>query len=519
MKMARRTSILLVFSVMAGCTVGPDYVRPEVTTIMPETFAGASDVWKLAVPRDQIPRGAWWEVFSDPELDRLEAEAVEGSQRLKAAVAKFAQARAAADVARSGLFPRIGAGAVATRQHDSANRPLNSTGEAAGKGFTYPSFTVPFDLSWEPDLWGRVRRQVESSRAREEAEAAEIESVWLALTAELAADYFALRSLDDERQLLLQSVEAYRRALELVRSRRGAGLVSDLDVAQADTALRTAEALLPPNALARTRFEHAIAVLTGQPAPLFRLPEGPVPPEPPVLPPGLPSGLLERRPDVAAAERRMAAANAGIGVAEAAFYPSLRLGALGGTQSIDSSSLFSAPSRLWALGASPALPLFQGGQLRANVRATRAAWDETVARYRDTVLVAFAEVEDNLAAQRLLADEYERLVVASTSARKQAEIARTRYEHGLVSYLPVVTAETLAFERDRAVVRSRGQRSTAAVALIKSLGGGWVPPLARSLGKPPSSSGSEPSSSFPPSSSNVLRSRSPRGATSSRSRR
>ena len=474
----RRSVVLAVFASLAtfaGCSVGPDYVRPEAVPQMPESFAGASDVWKPAVPADATPRGAWWELFGDPELDRLEAEAAEGSQRLKAATARFAQARASADVARSGLYPRIGVGAAATRQHDSAERPLNTTGEAAGKSFTYPNFVVPFDLSWEPDLWGRVRRQVEAASAREEAEAADGESVRLALTAEVAADYFALRALDAERRFLLASVAGYERGLELARSRRAAGLVPDLDVAQAETALRTAEALLPPNALARSRFEHALAVLTGRAAPLFHVPEGSLAGEPPLVPAGLPSELLERRPDVAAAERRMAAANASVGLAQAAFYPSLRLGAVGGTQSIESGTLFSAPSRFWALGASLTAPLFQGGQLRANLRVSQAAWDEAVARYREVVLVAFAEVEDNLAAQRLLADEHERLAVAAAAARRQADIARSRYEHGLASYLPVVTAETLLFERERAVVRSRGQRAAAAVALVKSLGGA-IPP-------------------------------------------
>lgn len=458
---------------LAGCLVGPVYLRPPATEAMPEGFVSGQEAWRAAAPKDALPRGDWWTVFGDADLDRLERQALLDSQRLKAATARLGQARAAADVVRSGLFPRVGVAATATRQHDSEERPLATTGVAAGKGFTYDTFTIPFDLSWEVDLWGRARRQLESARARQAAESAERGAVELALTAEVAADTLAIRTLDDEHRLLVEGLDGLRRALALVEARRAAGLVTDLDVAQADTALRTAEALLPPNRLARARFEHALAVLTGQAAQRFHLAERAESPALPVVPPGLPSDLLERRPDVAASERRMAAANAGIGLAEAAYYPALRLGAVGGVQSTDASALFAAPSVLWALGGALTLPVFQGGQQRAAVAAARGSWDEAVARYRETVLTAFAEVEDNLAAQQLLAEEHERLSAAAASARHQADLALGRYQHGLVTYLPVVTAHGLALERARAVVRSRGQRWTAAVALIKALGGGW----------------------------------------------
>lgn len=487
-------ALLLAFlGALAACTVGPDYVRPDAVPRVPDAFAEAGGAWKEASPGDRTPRGEWWRLFGDAELDRLEAEAMQGSQRLAAAAARFEQARAAADVARSGLFPRIGAGASATRQHDSEERPLATTGQAAGRGFTYNNFTLPFDLSWEPDLWGRVRRQQEAAVAREEAEAADGESVRLALSAEVAVDYLALRALDAERRFLLASVEGYARALELTRSRRAAGLVSDLDVAQAETTLRSAEAFLPPNTLSRSRFEHALAVLTGKAAPLFHIRESEAAAEIPRIPAGLPSDLLERRPDVAAAERRMAAANAGVGVAKAAFYPSLRLGAAAGFQSIDTATVLGAPSGLWAFGAAITAPLFQGGQRRASLRISWAAWDEAVARYRDVVLVAFAEVEDALAAQRLLAEEHDRLEVAAAAAHRQAAIARRRWEHGLSSYLPVVTAEALVFEKERAVVRSGGQRAAAAVALVKSLGGAPAP----------GGAGPAPQSSSAPGSSNA----------------
>jgi len=441
---------------------------------MPDAYAGASNEWKTATPQAHLPKGAWWEIFGDDELNRLEAMAAGANQQLQAAVARFAQARALADVARSGLFPRIGVGFSASRQRDSVNRPLATTGEAAGKSFTYDNFVLPFDLSYEVDLWGRVRREVESARAAARADAADVEAVRLTIAAEAAADYFTLRALDGEATALSASIEAYHKALELTRNRRAGGLASDLDVAQAETVLKTVESQLPVLVLTRAKFEHALAVLTGQPANLFRLPAVSLDRQPPAIPAGLPSSLLERRPDIAAAERRMAAANAAIGVAKAAFFPVVQFNGLAGFQSIDAGTLFDWPSRLWAVGPSVSLPLFEGGRRRADMRGAQAAYQETVARYRDTVLRAFADVEDNLAAQRLLADQYDQELAALASARKQLEIAQNRYCSGLVSYLHVTTAENMVLERERAVARLRGQRFVAAVALVKSLGGGFI---------------------------------------------
>jgi multidrug efflux system outer membrane protein len=459
---------------VAGCAVGPDYHRPVAVTTMPDAYAGASNEWKTATPQAHLPKGAWWEIFGDDELNRLEAMAAGANQQLQAAVARFAQARALADVARSGLFPRIGVGFSASRQRDSVNRPLATTGEAAGKSFTYDNFVLPFDLSYEVDLWGRVRREVESARAAARADAADVEAVRLTIAAEAAADYFTLRALDGEATALSASIEAYHKALELTRNRRAGGLASDLDVAQAETVLKTVESQLPVLVLTRAKFEHALAVLTGQPANLFRLPAVSLDRQPPAIPAGLPSSLLERRPDIAAAERRMAAANAAIGVAKAAFFPVVQFNGLAGFQSIDAGTLFDWPSRLWAVGPSVSLPLFEGGRRRADMRGAQAAYQETVARYRDTVLRAFADVEDNLAAQRLLADQYDQELAALASARKQLEIAQNRYCSGLVSYLHVTTAENMVLERERAVARLRGQRFVAAVALVKSLGGGFI---------------------------------------------
>ena len=465
---------LLALTLAAGCAVGPDYRRPAAVTAMPAAYAGASGEWKIATPRAHLPKGRWWEVFGDPALSRLEAEAAAANQEIKAVAARFVQARAAVDLARSGYFPRIGGAVAVTRQSDSANRPLGNTGEAAGPeaSHSYNNFTLPFDLGYELDLWGRVRRQVESARASAEASAADLEGVKLAIAAEVAADYFALRALDAEKAALDASLAVYRTSLLLTRHRRAGGLASDLDVVQAETVLQTALAQQPALTRLRLQLVHALAVLTGRPASSFDLAGHPLDRAPPAILPGLPSTLLERRPDVAAAERRMAAANAGIGVAKAAYFPAIRLTGAAGLQSVDIGSLFTWPSLFWAVGLSASVPVFDG-RLGANLRAAKASYEETVARYRQTVLRAFAEVEDSLAAQRLLAEEYELQIVAWRSARKQVELATNRYRGGLSSYLQVAVAQNAALDHERTVARLRGQRFAASVALVKALGGGW----------------------------------------------
>lgn len=460
-------ALLVVAMVVNSCAVGPDYRRPDATTI-PEAYTGVSDEWKIAVPQAHLPKGNWWEIFGDPELNRLEAEAAEANQDLKAAYARFNQARANADVARSGLFPRISASFLPVEQHDSENRPV---GGRPGK--TYDTFTVPFDLSYELDLWGRVQRSIESAKAQVQASADDVESVKLAIQAEVAADYFAIRSLDADKTLLLSSIEVYRKSLDLVRNRRAGGMVSDLDVAQAETVLKSAESQLPDTAQQRAKFEHALAVLTGKNASFFRLPERPLELQPLVVPPALPSELLERRPDIAAAERRMAAANANIGVATAAFFPTIKFIGLAGFQSGEVGTLLGWPSGMWAVGPLLTLPLFQGGQLTANLSQAKASYEETVARYRQTVLVAFADVENNLTAEHLLVNQYEQVTAAAKAARRQQEIAGNRYSAGLVTYLEVATAQNTVLGIERSGMRLRGQQLVAVVALIKSLGGGW----------------------------------------------
>jgi outer membrane protein, multidrug efflux system len=466
-------SLMLVMMALSSCTVGPDYRRPDNKTI-PAAYTGVSDEWKVAAPQAHIPKGNWWAIFGDPELNRLEAEAAAANEDLKAAYARFNQARAVADVARSGLFPRLSASFQPVEQRDSKNRPVGGRPDQ-----TYDTFTVPFDLSYELDLWGRVRRTVEAAKAQIQAGTDDVESVRLAIQAEIAADYLTIRALDADNAMLLSSIATYRKSLALVQNRRAGGMVSDLDVAQAETVLKTAEAQLPDNALQRAKFEHALAVLTGKNASLLHLPERPLDLGPLVVPPDLPSELLERRPDVASAERRMAAANANIGVATAAFFPTIKFNAQAGFQSGDlaatrnMSNLFDWPSRMWAIGPSLTLPLFQGGQLTANLRQTKAAYEETVARYRQTVLTAFADVENNLAAEHLLAAQYAQVMAASKAARRQLEIATNRYGAGLVTYLEVATAQNTALGIERTAMRLRGQQLVAVVALIKSLGGGW----------------------------------------------
>lgn len=466
--------------ISAGCAVGPNYVRPSAPVA--ETYAGDTNRWKTAQPQAFLPKGKWWEIFNDPELSRLEEDADSANQQLKAAVAAFQQARAFVDVARSGYFPHVALSPSVTRERDSANRPIN--GISNGKAETFNTFAVPLDASYELDLWGRVRRNVESARASEQATADDVENIRLAIQAEVAADYFTLHAIDSEIDVLKSSVGVFTKSLELTRNRRAGGVATDLDVSQAETILKTTEAKLPVSILQRRRLEHALATLTGRSASSFQEKEKSLTLQPPVLPAGVPSELLERRPDIAASERRMASANAIIGVAKAAYYPKVTLNGLAGFESINASSLFDWPSRFWAIGPSISFPLFEGGQLRANVRSAKAGYEETIANYRQTVLTAFAEVEDNLAAQELLATENEAAGAALQSARKTLEIANNRYRAGLVTYLEVATAQSAALDLEQAYVLLHGDQLVTTVALIKSLGGGWSVESAANMSNP-----------------------------------
>jgi multidrug efflux system outer membrane protein len=386
---------------MYGCKVGPDYQRPSAlgTNSFPTQYSEVTGTnataWKPATPAAHLPRGRWWQAFQDAELDRLETIASSNSPELAGALARYDQAVALIKISRAQLFPQIETDPSYNRQRTSFNAPEN--GHPANSAHTYSTFTLPAQAGWELDLWGRVRRNVEAAQARATASADDVESTKLALQAELATDYFTLRALDQEYALVVRTSETFRRSLELTLNRRKGGIATDLDVSQAETQLRTAEAELPALRLQRTRVLHAMAMLCGQtPAGFAIAPiQGEENPTPEV-PPGLPSELLERRPDVAAAEQQMAAANAQVGVAQAAFYPSVRFDGLAGFQSISASSWFDWPSRFWSVGPTLQLPLFTGGKNRAQLAFSKAAYDEMVATYRLTVLNAFQEVEDAL---------------------------------------------------------------------------------------------------------------------------
>ncbi len=466
-----------VAMLLGGCAVGPDYNRPapfganaapSAFTVAPDTNAGQ---WKLAQPSAHLPRGAWWELFGDPELNRLETLASTNNQQLAAALSNFQQARALVDVSSAGYFPQLSANPSFTRQRTSANQ--SSRSGVAGSSFTFNTFSVPLDAAWEIDLWGRVRRAVEGSRARMAAAQDDLESLRLTVQAEVAIDYFTLKSRDAQQRLFEETAVTYRRSLELTQNRRQSGIASDLDVSQAETQLRAAEAEIPAIDLQRASLRHALATLCGQPATTFELAETTNTIHAPSIPVSLPSELLERRPDVAAAERRMAAANADVGVANAAFYPSVTLNGLAGFQSISASTLFNWESRLWSVGPTLSLPLFTGGRNRAQLASARAAYEATVANYRQTVLSAFQDVEDQLAAQRLLSRQSEAENAALKSARRTLDISLNRYKGGVITYLEVATAQSIALSHEQTVVQLNATRLNASISLIKALGAGW----------------------------------------------
>jgi multidrug efflux system outer membrane protein len=471
---------LALFFALVGCTVGPSYHRPSAlgTNAAPASFSGADQptpgvVWKSAEPSAHLPRGSWWQIFDDPELNRLEDFARANNQEVAAALARFDQARASVQIARANFFPQLSVDPSFTRQRTSFNQPLN--GRRAEVAHTYNTFSLALDAGWEVDLWGRVRRQTQAARARLAASSDDIEGVRLAVHAEIAADYFLLRAIDSELDLLQRNTETFQRSLELTVNRRKGGIATDLDVAQAETQLQTTEAALPALRLQRSQVDHALAVLCGQAATGFDVETDRAElKEVPAAPVSLPSELLERRPDIAASERRVAAANADIGVAQAAFYPRLRFSGLAGFESVGAPTLFDWPSRLWSLGPSVDLPIFTGGRNRAGLDFSKAAYQETVANYRATALKAFQEVEDQLAAQRLLADQLNAERKALTSAQRTLEIATNRYKAGLITYLEVATAQSAALNLERTVVELRGEKLVATVALIKALGGGWA---------------------------------------------
>jgi NodT family efflux transporter outer membrane factor (OMF) lipoprotein len=465
-----QTTALLVIGLMAlgGCAVGPRYSRPA--TAAPPAYKELPPNWKAAQPVDHVAKGKWWEVFQDAQLNALEDQINISNQTLKAAQAQFEQARAIVRINRAAQYPTVAAGVSATRNHLSSNRPNGRLSPTNN----YTDLQLPVDASYEADVWGRVRRTVEAARANAQASAADLESVSLSLHAELATDYFQLRSLDSEEQLLNSTAAAYEKALELTQNRYRGGVVSQVDVAQAETQLETTRAQAIDLGVQRAQFEHAIAVLMGQPASTFSLAPLPLASAPPVVPVGMPSDLLERRPDIAGNERRMAVANAQIGIAKAAYFPTITLSATGGFEGTSITNWLNGPGGFVTAGASALETIFDAGRRRAVSDEARAAYDQSVANYRQTVLGAFQEVEDSLAALRLLEEEGKTQNVAVEAAQRSLALSTSRYKGGVATYLEVITAQSFALNDQRLAVQVTGRRMTACVSLIKALGGGWT---------------------------------------------
>ncbi|MBW8877905.1 MAG: efflux transporter outer membrane subunit [Acidobacteria bacterium] len=465
---------LVCFGLAAACTVGPNYKTPPVE--VPAAFKEQPPPgvkpgdWKPAQPQDAARRGKWWEVFGDPQLNALEEQVAVANQTLAQAEAQFRGARAAVAEARAALFPTVTAGASVTTSRGSTGRSATGT---AGTSGTATIYQVPIDVSYEFDVWGRVRRQIEANVANAQASAADIEAVRLSLEAELAVDYFQLHGLDQQRQLLDTAITGYQKTLQINVNRHDQGVASGADVAQAETQLETTRAQAIDLGVARAELEHAIAILTGKPPADLTIAAAPLGVKPPAIPVELPAELLERRPDIAAAERRVAAANAQIGVATAAYYPSLGLTASGGFASSTLSNLFSLPNRFWSIGPSLLATVFDAGRRRAVTAQAQAAYEAEVAAYRESVLTAFQNVEDNLSSLRILSDEATQQSAAVAAAERSLTLAQNRYNGGITSYLEVITAENAALANERTAVDLAVRRLIASVNLVKALGGGW----------------------------------------------
>jgi NodT family efflux transporter outer membrane factor (OMF) lipoprotein len=463
-----------------GCTVGPDYVKPAVET--PSAFKEAQN-WKVAQPRDNLPRDKWWEVFDDPLLNELVAQVEINNQNVKFAEANVRQARALTDQARSAFFPTVTGNASATRAGGQRGGGASGSGSSGsgsnagggGGGSVANLYNVSLDATWELDLWGRVRRNVESSEAAAQASVADLGGATLSAQALLATDYLLLRVQDADIDLLQRTVTEYEKSLQLTRNQYAVGVAGRSDVALAETQLKSTQAQAINLAIQRAALEHAVAVLMGKPPAEFSIAPISLKQTFPDIPAGMPSELLERRPDVAAAERRAAAANAQIGVAEAAFFPTVTLSATGGFASSTIANLFSAPARYWSVGAALAQTIFDAGLRKAQTEQAIAAYDASVATYRQTVLGGFQEVEDNLAALRILEQQSAVQDEAVKAARESVTITLNQYRAGTANYLAVVVVQAALLSNERAAVTILGQRYAASVALIKALGGGWSP--------------------------------------------
>jgi len=469
MNMVKQILILAGCAMLGGCSLAPRYARPSIET--PAAFkeaSGATNIWQVAQPRDSVDRGPWWGVFQDPQFNALAAQVAVSNQNVAAAFANFLAARALVNEARAQWYPTLGV-------NPSVARTRQSAGGSGGAARHNPStdYALPFDAAWQVDVWGRVHNTVAASAAEAQASAADLENVRLTAQAELAADYFELRAQDTLKRLYDDTVVAYRASYDLTKIRFQTGIASDQDVAQAEAQLETAQAQDTHLGILRAQLEHAIAVLIGKPAPTFSIPMEPLKTHPPATPAEIPARLLERRPDIAAAERRVASANAQIGVAKAAYYPTITLSASGGYGSSSLSSLLDWPSRVWSIGAGLGETIFDAGLRKATVAQSRAVYDGTVAQYRQTVLAAFQQVEDALAALRILEQETRQQETAVASSARYLDLAETRYRLGIDSYLNVATAQTALLANRQTLVGLRTQQMTACVQLIAALGGGW----------------------------------------------
>ncbi|MFZ0199753.1 MAG: efflux transporter outer membrane subunit [Candidatus Sulfotelmatobacter sp.] len=473
------SAAVLLLGFAAGCTVGPRYSRPSAPVPAPDAWK-TQPPWEQASPEDAIPKGEWWKIYHDADLNAYEQELLQANQSLEAARDRLNQARSLARVATADFFPQLSTDPSAVRERGSGNRPLNGAQPTVISGgtqqvppYTQNVFTIPFNINYEPDLFGRVRHQVEAANATLQSTAADLQNVQLVLTAELAADYFSLRELDAEFNVVQESVGYQRKGLDLVDSRHKGGIASGLEVAQQAALLDSTLSQLALVQQSRAQYEHAIAVLLGQSASSLSVRVAPLQATPPPLPLGVPSDVLQRRPDISTAERQMAFENAQVGIARTAFYPNVTLSGSGGWQSVELSSLLNAPSLFWSLGADALQPIFEGGRNRANLTAARAAYDQSVANYRQAVLTAFQQVEDGLSNLSTLSQALTTQGAAVEDARRALAIANNRYIGGVTSYLDVITAQTTLLTSQRLETQLLGQQMVSSVYLVKALGGGW----------------------------------------------
>jgi multidrug efflux system outer membrane protein len=461
--------LMYLLTCAVAYAVGPKYKKPDVT--VPQSWQTPAP-WHEAIPLDTLSKGSWWTIFGDAELNQYEERSMANNQTLKAAVSRLAEARASARVTASGLYPQLTAGASATRQRLSGNRPVNGT-TFVPTTVTQNDFSIPFTLNYELDLSGGVRRSVEAANESLQASAADLENVRLLLSSDLAADYFQLRELDAEMAVVQKAIDFEQKGLDLVQNRHTGGAASGLDVAQQQAVLDSTTTQLALLLQQRAQYQHAVAMLQGLPASEFTAPVRALDVQPPVIPLALPSDLLQRRPDIATAERMVASANAQIGVAKAAFYPSISLGGSGGLESRDIATLLNAPSFIWSIGMAALEPILAGGRNRAQLDFAKSVYQEDVANYRESALVAFQQVEDALSGLNALesASESQKMAVAATA--RSLDLANARYIGGLVTYLDVITAQEQVLTNERLAIQIRGQRLVTSVYLVKALGGGW----------------------------------------------